>query len=563
MLILFLAFASAGMFSCTDKKSTDGGDGPMTGNMNDPEFLAVEEGYDIVDSTALASFDGLFDILGFIDDLNPASPPGPSRFSRSAAADTCIFTHNFDDVTKWWTTTLVCWNDVGDTLTHSDSVQIFDGTTAVQYPSTATTEIRNHKHLSIDFHSNGEGTVDAFHDWVVNGAIGTLGDVLVNGEGSLNVNGVGERGFCAHSLQLSTEFVDIAINLTEYRTNDDPHCPTAGTVSHEGSASLLCTGTNGNGNWSDSWTIVTVFNDSGNTTTFENSRARWVAHSLCGEDRPGSGDDDEEDAFSSVIEGMHELNSAMFAGLHDIVVEINSRNPNPQTAPIRWNDLPSVAADTILVTYNDATDWWTVYMSATITDTSEEEITMTSVIFEDEIQFMNGDVAVQWPDSLLTSVHSIMSISGSFSSNSDDDAQFEANHDWTLVGQAMNFYYGGTFTANGNTEVPTLTAHLTDEDATCDFQASASQTFTDIMHSFEGISNDGCPWGGAISFNGQASIDCVSPRGSLSWDDAWEATAEFSNDGVMVSLSNTNSEWHFHYLCDAPARYSSNAVVAR
>jgi len=576
MLVLLLCFSltAALFFGCSDDaKPTDPDTGLPVGNPSDNEYQAMGESFSGVDAAENAAFEGLFNSIEGISALSP-SPSNRLRIPQTATHEVCVFNSTYNDVTKWWHTTLFC-TDHEDTVSHNDSIQFFEADVIVQWPTIAVTEIRSGAHVVAKYHtaaphppvtaasSDGEGQIDANHNWVITGEIGTAGDIVINGDGGLEATGASENGYCTHELTLSTTYEGILINLTEFQDEIGEDCPTGGTINHSGEASINCNAPSGNGTWEDRWSVVIVFNATGNTATFQNRRAHWTITTLCGEDRDhGNAEEDAEfEAFANSAHAGEEINKIMFDAIGHSLDAIAAQS-SPKTF-----SFPAATADSVSAVYDDVTQTWRVYLDFTEVDTTEHGTDAIHFVVTDYIRLKEGSLVVQWPSTSTTEVQSSMTFAADFNNSNGDDGIIEADHNWTFVFPAGTLGTPATGMLNNAASIFALTMngsgngdinfHANDDGANCDFQLVTSHDVTDLVFPLPN-GDDICPTSGTLSLEGSAVIGCESNDGNFSWEDSWTATAIY-NDGVgVIVLDNTTSHWEFEESCNGlPAASSS------
>ena len=103
------------------------------------------------------------------------------------------------------------------------------------------------------------------------------GDVLINGNQALDLSFDDSTSFsdCSFDINMATVLSNIALNVN----NDE--CPSAGSIIHNGSMSISCTGDT-TFSFNDNWTISQTFSGGNSTVVFENSTTRWEVTDSCG-----------------------------------------------------------------------------------------------------------------------------------------------------------------------------------------------------------------------------------------------------------------------------------------
>jgi hypothetical protein len=261
----------------------------QTGDPNDPVLDGVMMAFGTADEY---NGDMLSDIMGLLGMVfeHPDHPApikvNSASFATETQADTFYLTYHSDS--KYWYAylQLVDTQYVSDTvwseniLTAEDSAQFLHGSTPVQWPDSALlTGINCGASISLEV---GDQTASAEAHQIISiaGDIPGWGDVTINGNGSIaaamTLGQVGSS--CEFSVNTSSNFSNIVLNLAAIEFEA---CPSSGTATYLGSASIACTGDT-SFTYSDYWSVVQTFANDSMHVVAENSTTRWEFTEACG-----------------------------------------------------------------------------------------------------------------------------------------------------------------------------------------------------------------------------------------------------------------------------------------
>ncbi|UCC43972.1 MAG: hypothetical protein JSU65_12800 [Candidatus Zixiibacteriota bacterium] len=270
---------------CSDD-STTGPTDKVTGDPSDPElafFMAGFESSDLYFDTLLVN---MFTMIDSVQN-DPQYPSSATRFSvpttHASPPDSVVLTYHAES--EFWyfyigsVDTVFAGTDSQDVITFViiDSVQFMHGDLAAQWPDSALlTGINQGARMTVTTESQAVG-IEAEQAIALTGEIVEQGDVTINGSQSFTIGiNLGEVS-CEFATTLSSTFTDVQLNIAAFNGGA---CPTAGTASHAGAATITCTGEN-SGTFTDSWTVVQTFHVDYISYVVENSTTHWEFNEDC------------------------------------------------------------------------------------------------------------------------------------------------------------------------------------------------------------------------------------------------------------------------------------------
>lgn len=249
-------------------------------------------------------------------------------------------------------------------------------------------------------------------------------------------------------------------------------------------------------------------------------------------------------AFLSMQGGLDEVESfdgEMFDMLFGLIDTILVMAPNGGKIVRQSSHSLGANADSVSVAYHQSSGYWYAYASIDeIVWTSDTTSDTASIIIEDSVQFLQGSMAVQWPDSaLLTAIKTGASVDVTFTGGS-----VTASQNFTIAGAIIA---EGDVTVNGTNAVD-VSATLLEG---CTFALSMTGSATNIVLNIAAIQNDVCPTSGMLVSTGSISLECVGDT-TVSFSDSWTITETFAGETITVVAENSTTRWTFTDSCSAP-----------
>ncbi len=299
-LLVFLAMAVliscfALVIGCSDDDETTNPVVKQTGDLNDPEFEAAGQAFEIADMMT----GELLGVMFLVADSIMASPDYPMSKDFSVAdqgtglaTDSFFLAYHTD--TKFWYAeiwTIDTTYNSGDTVISSlsliDSLQFLDGTVAVQWPDSGVVDGIKQGVVFVVSSIPGGNSVEAHQFSHIAGDLTGTGDVVINGNSSIAAQfstGVIEP-YCDFGMNLTSTFTNVNVNID----NMANECPSSGSAHYTGQLDIACYGDTtitSNGNWS----ITQTFSASNIHYVVENATTRWEFDDPCGNTMAKSAD---------------------------------------------------------------------------------------------------------------------------------------------------------------------------------------------------------------------------------------------------------------------------------
>ncbi len=236
-------------------------------------------------------------------------------------------------------------------------------------------------------------------------------------------------------------------------------------------------------------------------------------------------------AFKQGYDGVDEFTGMMLDVMFNLVDTVMNDTNNPNTKPVVFPTSLGVQADSMLITYHSASQYWYFY----IVETSG----LDSVELIDSIQFIHGTTPVQWPDmAQLSEMKSGMSIYWAMG-----EAVVTASQAVSLAG---DFATMGLVTANGSQQLNVaFTDHNVDVNSDsmfCHFDFSFTTNFDDVVVLLAEF-DTGCPSSGTIVSTGTAGINCMGDTDSVKYSGSWTVTQTFAGDTMTWVFENATTRW--------------------
>ncbi len=299
-LLVFLAMAAlvscfALVIGCSDDDETTNPVVKQTGDLNDPEFEAAGQAFEIADMMT----GELLGIMFITIDSILASPDYPmlNKYSvadqdAGLAADSFLLTYHTD--TKFWYAEMwmidTTYNS-GDTMISSlsliDSLQFLDGAVPVQWPDSGVVDGVKQGVAFVVSSIPGGNSVEAHQFTHIVGDLAGTGDVVINGNSSIAAQfstGAVEP-YCEFGMNLTSVFSNVNVNID----NMGSECPSSGSAHYTGQLDIACYGdTTITSN--DHWSITQTFTEGNIHYVIENTTTRWEFDDLCGTSMAKSND---------------------------------------------------------------------------------------------------------------------------------------------------------------------------------------------------------------------------------------------------------------------------------
>jgi hypothetical protein len=546
LAILLCGAMMALVIGCSDDDGTGPDDDLTPGDPASGDFAFVEGN---VGETPFMSLGTSLDMSMRLLDSIPGAPPSPERrrgrISLAQEDDWDIvsleFSYLYSGGWHQFTYNAVAAHafdpDTAD-LAGTDSVQILDGTTPLQYPTGVVDglKIRNHFTWML---RNTEDSIKADH------AIDITGDVVENTT-FFTVNGSGTDILHAQVSDESTT-CDLDVTYTHTINNikayfQDDECPFAGTVSVTCAIDLSCASASSfdSLNVNGSWTITASYSDDLETITYRSGDVFWTVTQECVNSDPNdrayevfleqlAGEEGDE------IGGVNGINQLLLTSAFIFVGTIFDETPSRTPG-----DFASLG-DTSL-TYDAQGGWWI----GTFVDTSTESGEIFTII--DSIQFKHGNDAVQYPDPLqLTEVllHNWLYVEAELF----DTAWVRQHFVITAPSPTLDSVYvnGTGYLALVATFVETLEGDTT----TCDVDMGWELAVANLGFATDSIGVEGlpCPFSGTQAYIAMLENVCVGAYpGELMG--TWTVNAVYGGGEIDVTISNGAKTWQFIDQCN-------------
>jgi hypothetical protein len=243
------------------------------GDPMDTDFQEFSQQFDAMDQGVGLMAEMAFDTIDNIMAQNPQAG-GVVNLSSEFALELI-----WDEATSSWVGSLSYDDGNGTTFSATNSVQLLEGATPVQYPDeNALSEIKS----SIEMDAVGEN----FEYAAAQNVSFKLGpddivDMTGSGEFHVNLTAVIESqtgtSTCTFQSQFATTFTNVAINTGETVT-----CPVVGgSVRFAGQVASECTG-EVTGSSNKSWSVTRRWNEAGGSTTdFISGGNIWTVEEAC------------------------------------------------------------------------------------------------------------------------------------------------------------------------------------------------------------------------------------------------------------------------------------------
>lgn len=267
LLGLLVAVMAAGV-GCKDATA------PLTeGSPDDPEFVTMQEEFDVMDDTA---GDMVQSTLAVMSGVNAGKTTGVTRLS-SADYQMSL---EWDAVNESWVGSFSGSDaEQGITITATNVVQFRDAAGPVQYPNE-----QDLVSISSDasFEASGNGntisatqavTLVSHDDWIT---------LVVNGNGRIDASFTGDRtdeagtSTCTVTRGFTSRVRDVMLNTA----SGTEGCPTQGNLEFIGSLSLSCTGSS-EVDYNRSWSVVRTFHGDTMTTRAVSGDRVWNVEEPC------------------------------------------------------------------------------------------------------------------------------------------------------------------------------------------------------------------------------------------------------------------------------------------
>ena len=210
--------------------------------------------------------------------------------------------------------------------------------------------------------------------------------------------------------------------------------------------------------------------------------------------------------------------------------------------------------------YNAETYWHVFTVSASaLQDDGNGDTTTFTFSGSDSVRFATAEGYTQYPDESITGAAVRWHFDADVTAP-DGDFSFDSDASIDLTGE-----YQGNFTLNG-TSSDAVSLAVTDGDATCALDISASQLYSDVYvpSSDQGES---CPTSGRIDVAASIDLQCEgqTPDGydELSINGDWVIAYIFNDGTITVVYSDGTTQWTTTDQCGSEVTYSPHLPVVQ
>jgi len=236
-------------------------------------------------------------------------------------------------------------------------------------------------------------------------------------------------------------------------------------------------------------------------------------------------------AFRDGSDATNEVTDMMLEMVFNIADSVLHDAGNPNAKVLGIPTASSVEADSVLLTYHAASQYWYVYAY------HDSETDTSRVI--DSLQFLHASGPVQWPDSAsLTGMKSGMSFYWSVG-----DGVVDATQSLTMTGDFANM---GVITISGaqNASITYSDSRVEfpSDSMGCDFAFVFSSTYTNITMNLQNF-GDGCPSAGSLVHTVTTDIECSNETDTLTVGGGWKISETFTGTVANWVIENSTTRW--------------------
>jgi hypothetical protein len=286
----------AGLIGCSDDESSTNSN-LVTGNVDDPEFVAFLDAVGGTDEFNGIMFDELLGFLDSVQAMPPLATPNqrqPGGAMSTLGTDSVFITYH--ESSQYWYRYISSSDTIynpgaPNEITNAsleDSIQFLHADGPVQWPDSALlVGLNTGAALSVEVFTpapaklNTTGSAVASQRLSFEGDIIEKGNVTIAGVRAFAMDFSGDFEICSFGVDLAETLANIQMNISHV---DSGGCPSSGLLTQIGTVSATCTGENPF-TFSDTWTIVQTFlgNDM-HRVVAENSTTRWEYTGSCRDD---------------------------------------------------------------------------------------------------------------------------------------------------------------------------------------------------------------------------------------------------------------------------------------
>lgn len=206
------------------------------------------------------------------------------------------------------------------------------------------------------------------------------------------------------------------------------------------------------------------------------------------------------------------------------------------------NQEAELATDSFLLTYHTDTKFWYAEIWMIDTSNNSSDTVITTLSLQDSLQFLNGNLAVQWPDSGVVNgiKHGVAFLVSSIPGGNS----VEAHQYVTIYGDLTGT---GDAVINGNSSIDAAFSTGVVEPY-CDFSMNLTSAIADVHINIDTMGTSGCPNSGSVNYTGQFDIACYGDT-TITSTDHWSVAQTFTVGNIHYVFENTTSRWEFDDAC--------------
>jgi hypothetical protein len=258
---------------------------------------------------------------------------------------------------------------------------------------------------------------------------------------------------------------------------------------------------------------------------------------------PGDPESQEFQDFQDVADGLSDVSGDMVDGMFEQCGMILGLNDSPASKERNAlsGHFASAETDSFVATYNDVSHYWHTYWS--YTDSSRG----VTAVYQDSIQFREGDSAVQWPNTEVITEVRCGQLATIMFENEDGSFTITAASHWSVTGEPGAIPGGGEIKINGGVNHQVEANGLT---SGCNTDLNMDAAFDDVTTTLPSLqASETCPTMGSVIMTGTVSSVCESEEGTGSFDGSWYWKATFTEGTISISANNGEFEWELELPC--------------
>lgn len=257
---------------------------------------------------------------------------------------------------------------------------------------------------------------------------------------------------------------------------------------------------------------------------------------------PGDLDDDQFESASLALSMSQDYTNSMMAELYSGIGRIDSLSGSPALAPGPGSVFAASEADSIVINYDALTGYW--HLTIEVEDLNQGAV----FSYADSIQFRNSLGVLQWPDASVNEIRAGLALSGQAIDNAPNAPNrmvVEFTEEIIVTGAIMT---EGLVSTSG---VGSFYADIyaADDSSSCDFTFSMSAELRGIVQDLGLLEISPCPQGGTLVSTGSLAWLCTGDGFSLDISGAWESTATYHGESVIMIAESAGTRWEYSGLC--------------